>query len=75
MVSKVTRRRSMRGNQDSIEKDFMVTTEDLSRKKQGKRVYLNDTKTRSLMKELKDYFESYIDIPRIQLENSRLLKR
>ena len=31
-------------------KDFIVKTEDLTRKKKGKRVYLNDQQTRDLMK-------------------------
>ena len=38
--------------------DFIVKTEDLTRKKKGKRTYLNNAQTRDLMKELnygKDY--------------------
>ena len=34
------------------ERDFAVKTENVSRKRKGKREYLNDAKTRSMMKEL-----------------------
>jgi hypothetical protein len=36
-----------------------------ARKKKGKRVYLNDVQTRDLMKQLKNFFESYIDVTRM----------
>ncbi len=45
-------------------KDFAVKTESLSRKKDGKREYLNDTDTRDLMKTLNLYFESMVEVPR-----------
>jgi CRISPR-associated protein Cas1 len=48
-------------------KDFIVKTEDLSRSKKGKRVYLNDIQTRDLMKQLDKFFESYIEVPRIRV--------
>lgn len=44
-------------------KDFIVKTEDLTRTKKGKRIYLNDIQTRDLMKKLNDFFESKIEIP------------
>jgi hypothetical protein len=47
--------------------DFIVKTEDLSRNKKGKRVYLNDIQTRDLMKQLDKFFESYIEIPRMKV--------
>jgi len=47
-------------------KDFTVKNESVSRKKKGKRVYLNDADTRHMMKELQEYFESKIEIPLIR---------
>ena len=44
-----------------------MKTEDLSRKKKGKRAYLNDSQTRDLMKQLDKFFESYIDVPRMKI--------
>jgi CRISPR/Cas system-associated endonuclease Cas1 len=48
-------------------KDFIVKTEDLSRNKKGKRVYLNEVQTRDLMKQLDKFFESHVTIPRIKV--------
>ena len=48
-------------------KDFIVKTEDLTRSKTGKRVYLNDAQTRDLMNQLNQFFESYVEIPRIKV--------
>ena len=48
-------------------KDFIVKTEDLARNKKGKRVYLNDSLTRDLMKQLDKFFESMVEIPRIRV--------
>ena len=47
-------------------RDFMVKSEDVSRKRKGKREYLNDAETRRMMKELQEYFESKVDIPLIR---------
>jgi hypothetical protein len=44
--------------------DFIVKTDDLSRKKKGKRVYLNEVQTRELMIQSKKFFESKVDISR-----------
>ena len=48
------------------ERDFIVKKESLSRKRKGKREYLNDTETRRMMKELSGYFESKVEIPLIR---------
>jgi CRISPR-associated protein Cas1 len=48
-------------------KDFIVKTEDLTRNKKGKRVYLNDSQTRDLMRQLNKFFESIVEIPRIKV--------
>ena len=44
-----------------------MKTESLSRKRKGKREYLNNIKTRDLMKQLHRYFESKVEIPRIRV--------
>jgi len=48
-------------------KDFIMKTEDMTRNKKGKRVYLNDVQTRDLMKQLNEFFESFIEVPRIKV--------
>lgn len=46
--------------------DFIVKNEDFSSGKKGKREYLNDTKTNIFVKELNQYFEKKIFLPRIR---------
>lgn len=53
-------------SQSLNEKDFTVKSESMSRKRKGKREYLNDKETRRLMKELERYFESRVEIPLIR---------
>ena len=48
-------------------KDFMVKTENSTRKKRGKREYLNNQQTRSLIMQLNKFFESTIEVPRIKI--------
>jgi CRISPR-associated protein Cas1 len=48
------------------EKDFTVKSESVTRKKMGKREYLNNTKTRRMMKVLEGFFESKVKIPLIR---------
>lgn len=38
-----------------------------SRNKKGKREYLNDVKTKDFMVQLNDFFESFVEIPRIKV--------
>ena len=47
-------------------KDFTTKIESMSRKRMGKREYLNDTETRRMMKELEKYFALRVDIPLIR---------
>jgi CRISPR-associated endonuclease Cas1 len=47
-------------------RDFTVKSESVSRKRKGKREYLNDAETSRLMKELQAYFESTVEIPLIR---------
>jgi len=47
-------------------KNFTVKTEKLSRKKMGKREYLNNHLSRRLMDSLETFFETEVEIPRIK---------
>jgi CRISPR-associated protein Cas1 len=47
-------------------KDFIIKTESVSKKRLGKREYINDKQTRRMMKELQDYMESMIEVPLIR---------
>jgi CRISPR/Cas system-associated endonuclease Cas1 len=44
-----------------------MKTEDFSTKRQGKREYLEDSLTRSLIKSLSEHFQTKIEIPRIRV--------
>jgi CRISPR/Cas system-associated endonuclease Cas1 len=43
-----------------------MKTEDFSARRKGKREYLNDSLTRSLIKSLNGYFQTKVEIPRIR---------
>ncbi len=47
-------------------KDFTVKPENNTRKKQGKREYLKNNKTRELIAKLETHFKSKVDVPRIK---------
>ena len=46
--------------------DFVMKREVTSRKKVGKREYLNDVDTRGLIHKFNDYFERKVEVKRIQ---------
>ena len=48
------------------ERDFTVKSESMSRKRKGKREYLNEAETKRMMKELEKYFESKVEVPLIR---------
>jgi len=48
-------------------KDFITKTESVSRKRKGKRGYLNGSQTRHLMKQLNAFFEIIVEVPRIRI--------
>jgi len=48
-------------------RDFITKTEVLSRNKRAKRQYLNDAKTKEMMYQLNDYFESMVRVPRMKV--------
>jgi len=51
----------------SLEDDFTVKAESVSRKRKGKREYLNDLETRDFMKQLYRYFEAKVEVSRIRV--------
>lgn len=53
--------------------DFIVKSEVLSRKRQGKREYLNRIQTRDMMKRLYKFFESKVDILRVLIGNKQTI--
>jgi len=55
-------------------KDFIVKSEVLSRKRQGKREYLNRAQTRDLMKRLHRFFECKVDVPRVRIGNRQTIE-
>ena len=48
-------------------KDFTTKAESMSRKRKGKREYLNGGQTRQLMKQLNAFFEVIVEVPRIRV--------
>lgn len=55
-------------------KDFTVKSESVSRKRKGKREYLNDAETRLMMKELDRNFESKVEVPLIRYGKRQKIK-
>ena len=55
-------------------KDFIMKTEDIAKKKKGKRVYLNDAQTRDLMRQLNTFFESYVEVSRVNIGNKQTIE-
>ena len=55
-------------------KDFTVETENLARKKQGKREYLNNVNSIELLRGLNMFFESCVYIPRIKFGKKQALE-
>ena len=51
-----------------------MKTEELTRNKKGKLVFLNDVQTRDLMKQLNKFFESYVEIPRIKVGRKQTIE-
>jgi CRISPR-associated protein Cas1 len=59
---------------DVHKKDFVTKPEAMSKGKIGKREYLNDLDTRSLMNSLNEYFEMNVEIPRIRFGKRQTLE-
>lgn len=60
--------------QDLSKQDFMCKTEKLSTQKKGKREYLNDTETKNFTAKLNDYFEQYVEVPRIKVRERQTIE-
>jgi hypothetical protein len=48
-----------------------MKNEGFSTNRKGKREYLNDSLTHSLIKDLNEYFQSKVEIPRIRMGKKR----
>jgi len=59
---------------DLGKKEFTVKSEAVSKKRKGKREYLNDVETRRMRRELNGYFESKVDIPLIRYGKSQRIE-
>lgn len=46
--------------------DFTTKIEDASKNRKGRREYLRDGKTREMMKEIQEYFETKVEVPLIR---------
>ena len=55
-------------------RDFIIKAEDYSKKRKGKREYLNDSLTNEFLKKLNAYFESSVEIPRIKVGKRQKLE-
>ena len=55
-------------------RDFTVKSESITRKRKGKREYLNNAETRRMMKELQEHFESMVDIPLMRQGNRQRIE-
>jgi hypothetical protein len=53
--------------QSLAKRDFIFKTEKASGQKRGKREFLNDLETRDFTAKLNNYFETYIEVPRIKV--------
>jgi len=55
-------------------KDFIIKSEDYSKRRKGKREYLNEELTNKLIKKLNAYFEMTVEIPRIKVGKRQKLE-
>ena len=55
-------------------KDFTTKAESVSRKRKGKREYLNNSLTGDLMKRLYQYFEREVEVPRIRIGKKQTIE-
>jgi CRISPR-associated protein Cas1 len=53
--------------QNLAKRNFTFKTERISAKKKGKREYLNDVETKDFTSKLNNFFETYIEVPRIKV--------
>ena len=60
--------------QELGKRDFKVKSENLSRKKSGKREYLTDIETKEFTAKLNNYFETTVEIPRIKVGKKQTIE-
>ncbi len=52
---------------ENSRRDFLMKNEDFSTNRKGKREYLNDSLTHSLIRDLNIYFQGKVRIPRMKM--------
>jgi hypothetical protein len=52
-------------------KDFVMKNENFSTNRKGKREYLNDSLTHSLIRSLNEYFQTKVDVPGVRMGKSQ----
>jgi len=55
-------------------KDFIMKHEDFSTGRKGRREYLNDSVTHRLMKDLNEFFQSKVEVPRVRMGKNQELE-
>lgn len=55
-------------------RDFVIKSEDYSKRRKGNRQYLNESLTNEFIKKLNTYFESTVEIPRIKVGKRQKLE-
>jgi len=53
-------------SQKLSKKDFKMKTESASHEKKGKREYLTDSETKTMLEELNDFFETKVEVKKIR---------
>jgi len=61
-------------SQNLRKKDFITKFESITKKRKGKREYLNNTKTNELMRNFYEYLETKIDLPRIRTKGKQTVE-
>jgi CRISPR/Cas system-associated endonuclease Cas1 len=64
----------IQGYSGLVKKVFVTKYEALTRKKIGKREYLNDVDSKDLMREFNRFFESHVEIPRMKVGKRQTLE-
>ena len=60
--------------QGLAKRDFTFKTEKASTQKKGKREYLSDAETKDFTAKLNEFFDGYVEIPRIKVGNRQTIE-
>ena len=60
--------------QNISKRDFISKTESATRKRKGKREYLNDLEIKELLRKLNEFFETKLEIPRIKICEKQIIE-